>query len=316
MKKMLTLLLCFAVLLSFAACGGSKDSGTVDATASATIPVAQTQEPTQAPTDAPTEAPTQPPVVSAMMGETVLVDQDQATFSITKVENNDHVGMQLHVQCINKTDRALLFSWDMVSVCGYMYDPLWVEEVAGGKTANSTIDFDTYQLEQMGIDSVDEISFTLRIVDSENWMEDPIVQQAFTIYPTGLNADTLQLPQRKPTEGQVVIADNENLRFVIEKADAKNASGYVLSVYMENKTDRNLMFSWDRVSVNDYMIDPFWATSVTAGKKACAEITFYRSDLESNAIEAVKNIEFTLLVSDYDDWEADYLLKNTYTYNP
>ena len=316
MKKILTLLLCLAVLFTFAACGSSKDPAPTDATASATIPSTPTQAHDQTPTEIPTEAPTQPPVAPTMMGETVLVDQAQATFTITKVENNDHVGMQLHVQCVNKTDRALLFSWDMVSVCGYMYDPLWVEEVAGGKTANSTINLDTYQLEQMGIDSVDEISFTLRIVDSENWMEDPIVQQAFTIYPTGLNADTLQLPQRKPTEGQVVIADNDDIRFVIEKANVENASGYTLSVYMENKTDRNLMFSWDMVSVNGYMVDPFWATSVTAGKKSCAEITFYRSDLESNSIEDVKNIEFTLLVSDYDDWDAAYLLENTYTYQP
>ena len=316
MKKMLTLLLCFAVLLSFAACGGSKDSGTVDATVSATIPATQTQEPTQVPTDAPTEAPTQPPVAPAVMSETVLVDNDLVTFTVQRAEASDHAAMLLHVQCVNKTDRALLFSWDKVSVCGYMYDPFWVVEVSAGKTANSTIELDTFRLEQMGVDSVDEISFTLRIVDSENFMETPLVQQAFTIYPTGLNAETLQLPQRKPTEGQVVIADDENIRFIIEKADTANASEYVLSVYAENKTDRDLIFSWDMVSVNGYMIDPFWAASVTAGKKLCSEVTFYRSDLESNAIEAVKNIEFTLLVSDYDDWEADYLLKNTYTYNP
>ncbi len=308
MKKFFTLLLCLAVLLSFAACGGSQNSAPTDATASATVPAT--------PTQAPTEAPTQPPVAPAMMGETVLVDNNMVTFTVTKVENNDHVGMQLHVQCMNKTDRPLLFSWDMVSVCGFMYDPFWAQEVAAGKTANSTIDLDTFRLEQMGVDSVDEISFTLRIVDSENWMEEPIVQQAFTIYPTGLNADTLQLPQRTPTEGQVVIADDENVRFVIEKADTTHASGCVLSVYMENKTDRNLMFSWDMVSMNGYMIDPFWATSVTAGKKSCAEINFYRSDLESNAIEDIKEIEFTLLVSDYDDWAADYLLEQTYTYTP
>jgi hypothetical protein len=237
------------------------------------------------------------------------------TFTVEKAEASDHAAMQLQVQCVNKTDRALMFSWDKVSVCGYMYDPFWAEEVAAGKIANSTVYLDTYELENMGIHSVDEISFTLQIVDSENWMEAPIVQQAFTIYPTGLNAETVQLPQRTPTDGQVVIADDENVRFIIEQAENR-ASGYAVSVYMENKTDRNLMFSWDKVSVNGYMIEPFWATSVNAGKKACSTINFSSTDLDSNGITEISNIEFTLLVSDYDDWAADYLLENTYTYNP
>lgn len=308
MKKMMALLLCAAMLVSLAACG-SGDPAPTEAAVSATVPSAEA-------TAAVTEAPTQPPVTQTVMAETMLVDDENVAVYITKVENNEHMGMQLQIQCQNKTDRALIFSWDMVSVCGFMYDPMWAEEVAAGKTANSTIYLDTYELEQMDVISVDEISFTLRIIDSENWMEEPLVEEAFTIYPTGLNADTLQLPQRAPTDGQVVIADDDNIRFVIEWADAEDASEYTVYVYMENKTDRNLMYAWDLVSVNDLMVDPFWATSVAAGKKACSEITFYRSELESNGIEEVSNIEFTLIVSDYDDWESGNLLEETYTYQP
>jgi len=307
MKRLFALLLCAAMLLSLAACGGSDAPEATNATASATIPATQ-------PTDAPTQAPTEPPVVRVPMGETVLVDNDSVTFKIVKAEDSEHLGMQLRVQCVNKTDRALLFSWDMVSVCGFMYDPFWAEEVAAGKSANATVDLDTYALEDLGITSVDEITFTLRIVDSENWMEKPIVEEAFTIYPTGLSAETLVLPQRAVTDGQVVIADNDDIRFVIE--GTQDTSSYTLHVYMENKTGRNLMYAWDKVSVNGYMIDPFWAMSVAAGKRACAEISFYRSDLEENGITAVSEIEFTLQVSDYDNWDVPNLLEETYTYNP
>ena len=307
MKKYLALLLCMAMLMSLAACGGSETPAPTTATTPATVPTPVT--------DAPTDAPTQPPAPPVQMTETVLVNNDQATFTIKKAETSDHTAMQLQVQCVNKSDRALMFSWDMVSVCGYMYDPFWAEEVAAGKTANSTVYLDTYELEEMGIHAVDEISFTLRIVDSENWMEEPIVQQAFTIYPTGLNAETVQLPQRTPTAGQVVVADDENVRFIIEKAEESSA-GYVLSVYMENKTDRNLMYTWDMVSVNDMMVDPFWSTVVPAGKKACATVNFFRSELADNGITNVKNIEFTLLVSDYDDWEGGNLLETGFVYRP
>ena len=312
MKRFLTLLLCAAMLLSFAACGSSEEPAPTAAIA-ATQPAA-TAAATAAPTDAPTEAPAASPDLAPQIIQ--LVDNDAVSVHITSVKNNEHLGMQLGIQCVNKTDRTLMFSWDMVSVCGFMYDPFWAEEVAPGKTLNSTVDFDTYALEQMGIASVDEISFTLRIFDSENWMEKPLVQEDCTIYPTGLNAETVRFPARPETAGQVVVAEDENARFVIEWADAEDASEYTVYVYMENKTDRNLMYAWDMVSVNDMMVDPFWATVVAAGKKACAEVVFYRSDLADNGIEDVENIEFTLIVSDYDDWEGGNMLEKKFTYRP
>lgn len=310
MKRIISLLLCVIVLLSLAACGSSEETAPTDAiaTASPTTPVT-------VPTVAPTVAPTEPPALSAP-DIIQLVDSDDVTVLITKIENNEHLGMQLKIQCVNKTDRALIFSWDKVSVCGFMYDPYWAEEVGPGKTVNSTIDFDTYALEKMGILSVDEISFTLRVFDSENWMEEPLVQLPCTIYPTGLSAETVRFPVRAEIPGQVTVVDDENVRFVIEWADEEDTSVYTVHVYMENKTDRNLMFAWDMVSVNNMMVDPFWATVVPAGKKACATVNFFRSELADNGITDVKNIEFTLLVSDYDDWEGSNLLENNFTYRP
>ena len=76
------------------------------------------------------------------------------------------------------------------------------------------------------------------------------------------------------------------------------------------------MFSWDQVSVNGKMIDPFWAVSVAAGKRAVSEVSFSRVDLEANGITDVSGIEFKLVVSDYDDWTAPNLTEQVYTYNP
>ena len=307
MKRMLALLLCAIMLLSITACSSSEESTPTDATASATIPATEM-------TEAPTEVPTTPATAPAVPSDIQLVDNENISVHITGIENNEHAGMQLRIQCENRTDRALMFSWDMVSVCGYMYDPFWAEEVAAGKTVNSTVYLDTYELEQMGITSVDEITFTLNVIDSENWM-DTLLKESFTIYPTGLDASTWQVPRRE-IPGALTVADDENIRFDIEWADGEDTSKFTVYVYLENKTDRNLMYSWDMVSVNGFMIDPFWAMSVAAGKRACSEITFYRSDLETNGITEVSDVEFTLLVSDYDDWAADYLLQETYTYQP
>lgn len=311
MKRIFTLLLCILLLLSLAACGGSEDER---APAADTVPIATTPATEGTlPTQAPTEAPTEPRVIPENL---VLVDNDDVSFTVLKVENNAHMGMQLQVECVNKTDRTLMFSWDMVSVCGYMYDPFWAEEVAAGKTAISTVDLDTYALGKMGIDSVDEVTFTLRIYDSENWMDEPLVAEVFTVYPTGLSAETFTVPPQVFSENHVVIAENENVRFIIEGVSDEGEAGYRIHVYLENKTDRNLLYSWDLVSVNGKMVDPYWGASVGAGKRACTDITFLRSDLDQSGITDVSSIEFTLTVSDYDDFEADALLEETCTYNP
>ena len=311
MKRMFTLLLCALLLLSFTACGSSDETEPTAATVSATTPATEAAAVTEG--TEPTQAPTEPRVIPE---DLVLVDNGNVTFTILKVENNAHMGMQLQVECVNNTDRTLMFSWDMVSVCGYMYDPFWAEEVAAGKTAVSTVDLDTYALGKMGIDSVDEITFTLRIYDSENWMDEPLVAEVFTVYPTGLRAETFTVPPQVFAEDHVVIAEDENIRFVIEGVSDEGESGYKVHVYLENKTDRNLLYSWDLVSVNGRMVDPYWGASVGAGKRACTDIVFLRSDFEQNGITDVTDIEFTLAVSDYDDFEAGSLLEETYTYHP
>ena len=120
MNRFFALLLCAAMLLSLAACGSSEKPAPTDAIAAATQP-APTAAPTAAPTDAPTAAPAVLPDLAPEIIQ--LVDNDHVAVYITGIKNNEHLGMQLGIQCINKTDRALMFSWDMVSVCGFMYDP-------------------------------------------------------------------------------------------------------------------------------------------------------------------------------------------------
>lgn len=314
MKRVFALLLCVAMLLSFAACGSLKEEEKPVPTPAPTIP--SMAAPTEEPTAAPTEAPTEPAPVQTAPENLTIVDTDQAAFVLAKVETSDHMGMRLHVQCVNKTDRALTFSWDQVSVCGYMYDPGWFEEISAGKTVTTAIDLDTYELEKMGILSVDEITFTLHILDSENWMEGPLVREVFTIYPTGLNADTLILPQREANPSQIIVAENEDLRFIIEWVDAENPAQYVVYVYAENRSDRNLMYTWDQVSVNGTSVNSFWTLTVAAGKRACSKVLFDRSELANLGIPDVSRIDFTLLVSDYDDWESDNLLEKTVTFQP
>lgn len=312
MKRMILILLCLALTLGLAACGASTPAPTE---APLFPTAASTQPPAIGAPTAPAQMPTEAPAAYTLSGQ-VLVDNEDCAFTVTGTEFNEHLGLQLQVLCENKSDRTLMFSWNNVSVCGFMYDPMWAEEVAPGKKVNTTIGIDTFALEQMKVENVDQIEFDLWVQDSEAFMDEPVVEEDFTIYPTGKTAETVKFPVFEPSETDTVIVDNEDLTFIIMNVDDELADYYTLNCYIANKTDKNLLLSWDEVSVNGFMVNPFWALSVADGKQAYTEIIFFRSDLQEQDIEVVQDIEFRLQAADNDDWEADFILDEVYTFEP
>ena len=113
-----------------------------------------------------------------------------------------------------------------------------------------------------------------------------------------------------------VLVEDENITVKVTGTQEDSLWGYTLKVYLENNTDKELMFSVDDVSVNGFMCDPFWASTVSAGKKANEKITFSEAAFAENGIEAVEEITFTLHVYDSNDFTAESVLKETFTVKP
>ena len=142
--------------------------------------------------------------------------------------------------------------------------------------------------------------------------------------PTGSTPSTDKPNADKPGETGAVttptvedksisIVDNQHCTVTITSVDADNKLGYTLNVFLENKTDKELMYSVEAVSVNGFMIDPFWAATVASGKKANETITFSGADFEKNGITQVSEISFKLKVYDNGDWNAEHLVSETFT---
>lgn len=144
---------------------------------------------------------------------------------------------------------------------------------------------------------------------------DPITTTTAPIQTT-VPTTTVQPTTTAPQFEEITLVNDENCTVTVKGIDADNLFGYTLNVYLENKTDKELMFSVDKVSVNGFMCDPFWASAVSAGKKANEQISFSESDFEANSIEEVTEISFTLNIYDNSDWTAEYLVEETFTVNP
>ena len=128
-----------------------------------------------------------------------------------------------------------------------------------------------------------------------------------------------QAPTTQPTEPQFaekVLVDNEHCTFTVRNIDPDGTFGYTVQVFLENKTDLELMFSLREVSVNSFMCEPYFAATVSPGMKANEEVSFLREDLVKNGISDVTDIEFTLAVYDSTDILAEYLVEEDFTIYP
>lgn len=248
--------------------------------------------------------------------EITVVDNDVCTMKITGIDPNGDWGFTFNVYCDNKTNAALMFSMDSVSVNGFMCDPFWATEIPAGKKENSSFEFSASQLNRLGISVVDEVEFLLRVSDSEDWLADPHIEETFAIYPTGLSAAEVSYPQRTPVIGETVCVDDENCTFVITSVNPDGDWGYTLNCYLENKTDRSLGFYWNDVSVNGFMLDPYWGDSVAAGKRAYSEISFDNDRLSENGIDTVTEIEYTLQIRDADAWDIPAFVDAAFVFCP
>ncbi len=114
---------------------------------------------------------------------------------------------------------------------------------------------------------------------------------------------------------EIVLADDENVTVKITAVEEDSLWGYTLKVYLENNTDKELMYTLDEVSVNGFMVDPYWATTVASGKKANSTIHFMDTALEENGITEIEEITFTLRICDNGDWLADDIFNDSFTIN-
>ena len=155
--------------------------------------------------------------------------------------------------------------------------------------------------------------FTFAGCASDSSQETSIVKPSES--PTTAPAPTT-MPQEVPTFQTVVFVDNEDLLFQITAVTDDPVWGYTLKAQLENRTDQDLMFSLDKVSVNGFMCDPFFAATVTAGMKANKDISFSKDDFQAIGIRKVTDVTFTLRVYDRDDITGDHVLEKEFVLYP
>lgn len=247
--------------------------------------------------------------------EVLVIDNDECSIRITGIDEDNFWGYTLNVRLENKSaEKTYMYSVESESINGVQCDPFFATEVAAGKKANNEIYFSDSTLEDNGVGDYSDIELTFRVYDSDDWLADEVARETIHIYPYGEDKASNYVRESKATDN--IIIDNDYVTVVVTGYEEDTLWGYAVNLFIINKTDKDVMFSADEVSINGYMADPFYAVEVLAGKCVFSSINWFDSTLENNGITAVEEIEFRLRAYDSDNWFVDDFANEVITLKP
>lgn len=242
------------------------------------------------------------------------IDNDECAVIVKELKEDSLWGYTVKLGLENKSaDKTYMYAVESVTVNGVESAVLFATTVAPGKKSNDDLVITDASLKDNGINKFTDIAVSMRIYDSEDWAADPAAKETFHIYPYG--EDKAEKFVRQPASTDIVLTDNDAVRCTVLGFKEDSIWGYTMQIYLENKTDSQLMYAINDASVNGYMADPFFAATVGPGCSRFSDVSWSDTTLEENGIDTVESIEFTLRVYNTDDWMNDYV-NETFTVNP
>ncbi len=235
----------------------------------------------------------------AAVEEQVLLEQDGIKVTLKELDNDSLLGPQLKVLVENSSEKNLTVQTNNVSVNGIMIQSLFSCEVAAGKSANNEISLLSSDLEDAGITIIQNVELNFHVFDTASY---DTVFDSDTIYiATSLDGTEEQAID----DSGVVLLEQDGIKLTVKEADSENSFwGADIYIYVENSTDKNITVQASAVSINGFMVQPYFSCEVVAGKKAYDSITFMESDLKDNNIESIDNMDISFHVFDTASYDT------------
>jgi len=229
----------------------------------------------------------------------VLLDQDGIRVTLQSIDFEGWFGPELSLLLENDTDNAVTVQVRSLSVNGAMVDGYFSCDVAAGKKANDVITLSDTDLALAGIDTVCDVEFYFNVYDPDTW--DTIFDSDFVTVRTSA-ADVYV--QTFDKSGDVLL-DQGGVRVTVQGLNTEDSFwGADVNLLVENDSGLNVIVTANDVSVNGYMIDPYFSCEVPSGKIAYDQMSFVQSDLDDNGVETIDTLEFTLHVYDAVSWNT------------
>ena len=237
-------------------------------------------EPTNSESDVPT------------IEEQVLIDEDGLKVTAKEYVTDSIWGDGVALLIENNGTSDIGIGCNALIVNDYMITDLFSSTVAAGKKANETMHLSSVGLKAAGIENVGQIEMYFHTFDADSYM-------TIKDYPCSVikTSEYANMDESINDEGKELYNDN-GIRIVGKYVDENSFWGAAVLLYIENNSGKNVYVQCDDMSVNGFMMTPYFSSSVYDGKKAIDDITLLSTELEQNGISSIDEIELKFRISD------------------
>ena len=230
--------------------------------------------------------------------EQVLVEQDGIRITALEYVRDSFWGDGIKVLIENDSEKDVSVGCDALIVNDYMIHDLFGSEIAAGKKSNEVIYLSSSELEAAGIDTVGRIEIYFHAFDADSY------DQIFTTDCVEIETSAIENMDTTANDEGTELYNEGGIRIIGKTVDENSFWGTAILLYIENESGRNVGINVDDMSVNGFMLTPYFSTTVYDGKKAIDDITIMSSELEENGITSIDEVELKFHIYDNDSYET------------
>ncbi|MCR5719526.1 MAG: hypothetical protein K6F84_03075 [Lachnospiraceae bacterium] len=229
--------------------------------------------------------------------EQVLLDRDGIKITATGYDQDSIWGDGIKLLIENDSDKDYTVGCDALIVNDYMISDLFVEEVASGKKSNDTMHLSSAELKAAGIDNVGKVEMYFHAYDQD-------YEYLFKNEYSEIKTSEYDNMDTTPNDAGTELYNEDGIKIVGKTVDENSFWGMAILLYCENTSGKNVCIQGDDMSVNGFMMSPYFSTTVYDGKKSIDEITVFSSDIEENGIESIDEVELKFHIFEDDTYDT------------
>jgi hypothetical protein len=277
-EKILSLFLCLSLIVGLSACGSG------------------TQKPIDASGTDAAQASEKPAVT--IKADTVLLDRDGLVITAKGLTDDPVWGVGVNVLLENNSGKNLGVNCNSLIVNNYMIFDLFSSSIATGKKANETIYLSSSGLEEAGIDTICDIVVSFHVYDSDT------CDTLFDTDEIELKTSAYGTVEQPALDDGKELLNQNGIRIVGRYVEEDSFWGAGVLLFIKNDYGKNVVVNCYNMSVNGFMVTPYFSCTVNSGRMALDEITILSTDLEKNGIKSVDDIELAFEISDADTYHT------------
>lgn len=217
---------------------------------------------------------------------------------VTAWQQGDPIEDDIPLVMENNTDRAITVSSSMVSVNGIMTDSVFFYSSAEGEsTEESTLWVDLYEMEEMGIDTVESIVLYVQAYDADTY--ETVDPGSVIALKTGEQADL----SPEPPAGTELYNDNGILLRYLGWQETDSGEGEFW-FYAENNRQQGVDISSSNIHADGTPLDTYlWQNFLPETRAWFYVWADDLSELGIDSLSEIETLEFSLFAEDFDSME-------------